>query len=365
MDAAAWKAVEAADFPFTDAEFLAALETCGPATKKGGWEPAPVLLTRDGRLAAALPTYVKTHSYGEYIFDWDWARAFRDHGQRYYPKLVSMVPCTPATGPHLLTGAGADTGAKGQLVDGLVALHEARQTSSAHALFLPEAELPLFVERGFLARKTLQFHWQNRGYRDFADYLEAFVGKRRRQILRERRQVHEQGLVIERRTGAQLSAADGRVMHGFYRATVDKKEALAYLPEAFFEAIFATMPDRILLVTAAQGGKVVAAAVSFYKGKNLYGRYWGADAEYRSLHFELCYYQTLDFALERGMQRVEAGAQGPHKIQRGFLPSVVHSAHLIREPAFRAGVARYVADEAAVLDETIAGFEGSPFLGDQ
>jgi predicted N-acyltransferase len=345
------------DFPFTDAEFLRALEEVGPATVKGGWEPAQRVVP-----GGSMPAYVKTHSYGEYIFDWDWARAYRDHGRRYYPKLVSMVPCTPATGPHLLTAPGASSDTPAALVDAFVKLHDERQTSSAHALFLPPEELPLFVERGFLARETLQFHWSNRGYRDFADYLDAFVGKRRRQIVRERRQVAEQGLVIERRTGAELTAADGRMMHGFYRATVDRKEGLAYLPEAFFERVFATMPDRILLVTAKAGAEVVGASVSFFKGKHLYGRYWGATAEYRSLHFELCYYQTLEFAIARGMTRVEAGAQGPHKIARGFLPSVVHSAHLIRDPAFRGAIARYLDEEARALRETIAGFEGSPFL---
>lgn len=364
MDASAWRSVEAADFPFTDAEFLQALEDVGPATSAGGWQPVPLLIESAERLEAALPVYLKAHSYGEYIFDWDWARAYRDYGQRYYPKLVSMVPCTPATGPHILTAPGADASLAGLLVDRLVDLQGQLKTSSAHALFLTPEELPLFTERGFLARKTLQFHWQNRGYRDFADYLDAFVGKRRRQILRERRQVAEQGLVIERRTGAQLSAADGRMMYEFYQTTVDKKEGQAYLGQAFFEQVFSTMPDRILLVTASKDAQVVGASLSFFKGAHLYGRFWGAAADYRSLHFELCYYQTLEFALERGFKRVEAGAQGPHKIARGFLPSFVHSAHLIRDPAFRGGVARYIQDEQTALEQSLSGFDGSPFLGD-
>lgn len=356
MDLAAWRRLETPDFPFTDAEFLDALRL-GPASIAGGWEPAFV---ESG--TAAMPAYVKAHSYGEYIFDWAWARAYRDHGLRYYPKIVTMVPCTPATGPHCLGAVGAE---RELLVEGLVRLAGERAASSVHALFLPEDELPVFAAAGFLPRKSLQFHWENRGYRDFDDYLDAFVGKRRRDIVRERRQVAEQGLVIERRTGAALTEDDGRTMHAFYLATVDKKEGTAYLPEAFFTTVFRTMPDRILLATATLGGRVVGASLSFFKGKNLYGRYWGADAEYRSLHFELCYYQTLEFALERGMERVEAGAQGPHKIQRGFLPSIVHSAHLIREPAFQRAIGAYLVEEATALEAQLATFEGSPFRADR
>lgn len=356
---AAWRALEPPDFPFFDFEFLAALESSGSVGRRSGWSPVH-LVCRDGdRLLGALPFYLKTDSYGEYIFDWAWAEAYHDHGLPYYPKLVSAAPFTPATGPKLLARPDLDEGSRaavvGALLDAARDLADDSGASSSHALFLPEHELGEFEGRGFEIRHSLQFHWRSRGYEAFEDYLAALEGKRRRQVARERRQLGDEGLVIERLTGEDLTPAHAREMYRFYLGTFDRKWGFPYLTGAFFDEVFRTMKDRVMYARALDGatGRPIAGALFFPKRRHLYGRYWGASEDRRNLHFELCYYQGIEFAIERGMTLFEAGAQGEHKLARGFLPTLTYSAHEIGHPAFDRAIRGYIAEERKTLAGTL------------
>ena len=356
---AAWRALESSDFPFFDFEFLRALERSGSIGGTSGWSPVYLVCKDKGRVLGALCLYLKTNSYGEYIFDWGWAQAYREHGLSYYPKLVAAVPFTPATGPKLLVRPDADHVAVTRtLLDAARKLGDELGVSSSHALFLPEWELDEFAKRGFAIRHSLQFHWRNRGYGAFSDYLSALEGKRRRQIARERRQLEGEGLTIERLTGEALSHEHAAVMYRFYTGTLDRKWGAPYLTRAFFVEVFRTMRDRILLVLARdrRTGRPMAGALNFFKGPSLYGRYWGASEGRRNLHFELCYYQAIEFAIERRLALFEAGAQGEHKLARGFLPSLTYSAHEIRHPQFKRAIEQYIESEKEMIAEDIAAY---------
>lgn len=359
VDDAAWRGLEPPDFPFFDFEFLRALERSGSIGRRSGWSPVYLVCKDEGSYLGALCLYLKTDSYGEYIFDWEWAHAYRGHGLPYYPKLVSAVPFTPATGPKLLTRSGAGEAERAVVMQALLGaageLAEERRVSSSHALFLPERELGEFEERGFAIRHSLQFHWRNRGYGAFSDYLDALEGKKRRQVARERRQLEGEGLVIERLTGEDLQDEHAEAMYRFYLRTLDGKWGVPYLNGAFFHEVFQTMRDHTMLVLARDGaGRSIAGALFFFKGHSLYGRYWGAAEERRNLHFELCYYQAIEFAIQGGLQLFEAGAQGEHKVARGFLPTLTYSAHEIRHPAFRRAIERYIAEEKEMLAGVMA-----------
>jgi len=358
VDEAAWRVLKPPDFPFFDFEFLRALERSGSIGGASGWSPVYLVCKDKVRILGALCLYLKTNSYGEYIFDWGWVRAYREQGLPYYPKLVAAVPFTPATGPKLLVRPDADRAAVTRaLLDAARRLGDERRISSTHALFLPERELDEFAGRGFAVRHSLQFHWRNRGYGAFSDYLDALEGKRRRQIARERRQLRGEGLEIERLTGEALSPEHAAVMHRFYTGTLDRKWGVPYLTRTFFAEVFRTMSDRILLVLARDGaGCPIAGALNFFKGHTLYGRYWGAAEERRNLHFELCYYQAIEFAIERRLALFEAGAQGEHKLARGFLPSLTYSAHEIRHPAFRRAIEQHIAAEKEMIAEDMAAY---------
>jgi uncharacterized protein len=359
VDEVAWRALEPPNFPFFDFEFLRALEHSGSIGDASGWSPVYLVCKEGGRVLGALPLYLKTDSYGEYIFDWGWARAYRQHGLSYYPKLVAAVPFTPATGSKLLVWPdGGDRAAVTRaLLDAARRLGDECGVSSSHALFLPEEELDEFAGRGFAVRHSLQFHWRNRGYGAFSDYLDALVSKRRRQISRERRQLGGEGLKIEHLTGEALSSEHATLMYRFYLRTLDGKWGVPYLNEAFFAEVFRTMKDRILLVLARDSaGRPVAGALNFFKGHTLFGRYWGTVGEVRNLHFELCYYQAIEFAIERGLKLFEAGAQGEHKLARGFLPSLTYSAHEIRHPGFRRAIEQYITEEREMLAEDMMAY---------
>ena len=357
-DLAVWRALEPPDFPFFDFEFLRALERSGSIGRKSGWSPVYLVCKDDlGGVLGALCLYLKAHSYGEYIFDWEWAHAYRQHGLAYYPKLVAAVPFTPATGPKLLVRPDADRAAVTRaLLDAAQRLGEERRVSSSHALFVPERELDEFVEHGFAVRHSVQFHWRNRGYGAFSDYLDAMVSKRRRQVARERRQL--EGVEIELLTGEELSPEHAATMYRFYLSTSDRKWGSPYLNGAFFAEVFREMGDRILLVLACDRGtgRPIAGALNFFKGRTLYGRYWGATEERRNLHFELCYYQAIEFAIARRLELFEAGAQGEHKLARGFLPSLTYSAHEIRHPLFKPAIEDYIAEEKKLLAEDMAAY---------
>jgi uncharacterized protein len=367
-DEAAWRALEPRDFPFFDLEFLRALERSGSIGGASGWAPV-YLVCRDekdgGRILGALCLYLKTDSYGEYIFDWEWARAYERHGLPYYPKLVAAVPFTPATGPKLLVRPDADRAAVTRaLLDAAQSLAGELRVSSSHALFLPEREVGDFAQQGFAVRHSLQFHWRNHGYCAFSDYLGALISKRRHQIKRERRQLRDDGLIIERLTGDDLGKDRAAAMYRFYVGTLDKKWGVPYLNEAFFYEVFRTMGNRILLVLARDelSRHPVAGALFFFKGRSLYGRYWGTAEERRNLHFELCYYQGIEFAIERRLVLFEAGAQGEHKLARGFLPTLTYSAHQIRHLGFRRAIERYIAEEKELLAGAMAAYaEHDPY----
>jgi predicted N-acyltransferase len=360
VDREMWRTLEPPEFPFFDFEFLHALEHSGSIGRRSGWSPAYLVCKEEGRVLGALCLYLKTDSYGEYIFDWEWARAYKQYGHSYYPKLVAAVPFTPATGPKLLVRSDLDVTTRARVTKALLEAAEDMGTeygvSSSHALFVPKEELSEFTRRGFTARHSLQFHWRNQGYETFSEYLEALSGKRRRQILRERRQLECEGLEILHLTGDALLPEHATLMHGFYLATLDGKWGVPYLDRTFFEEVFRTMKDRTLLVLALDGaGSPVAGALYFLKNSSLFGRYWGAARQVRNLHFELCYYQAIEFAIERGFELLEAGAQGEHKLARGFLPSLTYSAHKIRDPAFGRAIREYIESEkemlAAVMEE--------------
>jgi len=358
VDEAAWRTLEPPDFPFFDYEFLRALERSGSVGRGTGWSPVYLVCREGERILGALPLYLKTDSYGEYVFDWAWANAFHEHGMPYYPKLVSAVPFTPATGPKLLLRPGLDEADRRAvtraLLDGVRESSDESGVSSTHALFLPREDLAAFEERGFAIRHSLQFHWRNRGYGEFPDYLDAMTSKRRRQVASERRQL--EGVEVEHLTGEDLGPAHAAMMYGFYLDTYDRKWGSPYLTERFFHEVFHTMRDRIMLAVARDEltGRPVAGALFFFKGGALFGRYWGASKDVRNLHFELCYYQGIEFAIERGMGLFEAGAQGEHKLARGFLPAVTYSAHEIRHPAFRRAIEHYIAEEREMISYELA-----------
>ena len=364
-DETTWRSLEPRDFPFFDFEFLRALEGSGSIGAETGWSPIYLLAREDGgRALGALCLYLKSDSYGEYVFDWEWARAYREHGLQYYPKLVSAVPFTPATGPKLLLrpdvseSSAARVAVRRALLSAARELGEEHGVSSSHALFLPEGELEDFARQGFAVRHSLQFHWRNRGYASFSDYLEALVGKRRRQISRERRQLAGEALTVERLTGEALLPEHAASMYRLYLRTFDRKWGFPYLTEGFFHEVLLTMRDRILLVLAREEGarSPLAGALFFFKGQTLFGRHWGAAEELRNLHFELCYYQGIEFSIERRLELFEAGAQGEHKLARGFLPSLTYSAHDIRHPGFRRAIEHYITEERELLSAHLVAY---------
>ncbi len=358
VDKETWRSLEPRGFPFFDFEFLRALERSGSIGRRSGWSPAYLVYKEGESVLGALCLYLKTDSYGEYIFDWEWARAYQQYGLPYYPKLVAAVPFTPATGPKLLLRSDVDVSDRDRVTKALLEAAEDLGTeyrvSSSHALYLPEHELDEFTRRGFTVRHSLQFHWRNQGYETFSNYLGALSGKRRRQILRERRQLEDGDLKISHLTGDALLPEHAALMYEFYLATLDGKWGVPYLNRAFFDEVFRTMKDRILLILARnRADRPVAGALFFLKDGSLFGRYWGAKEQRRNLHFELCYYQAIDFAIERGFELLEAGAQGEHKLARGFLPSLTYSAHKIRDPAFGRAIGAYIESEKQMLQNVM------------
>ena len=294
---------------------------------------------------ATLNTFSKTHSYGEYIFDWAWAQGFERSGLPYYPKLTSMVPFTPATAPHFW-GSTADWA-------GLLAQHDEllRQHSSAHFLFTTPDEQKFLGESGYLLRDSFQYHFINEGDADFAQFLNRLKAKKAKHIRRER---EFPALQIERLTGSQLTVDHAREMYAFYRSTLEEKQAIAYLTPAFFELLFTTLPRNVLYVRARDGERPIAGTLFYHDSHRLYGRYWGCHAHVPNLHFELCYYQGIDFCLEKRLEVFEAGAQGEHKIQRGFRPVVTTSAHKINHPGFAKAIEGFIEKEKESVRETMA-----------
>jgi len=356
-----WDACAGGGNPFVSHAFLAALERSGSATADTGWLPRHLVVKgADGKVVACAPLYLKNHSYGEYVFDWGWAEAYTRAGGRYYPKLQCSVPFTPVTGPRLMVRDGAGE-LRPVLAQALAQVAEAMEVSSLHVTFPAGPEMASLEAAGFIARLGFQYHWENRGYASFDDFLAALSSRRRKQIRKERAAVAAEGLTIRTLVGADVTPRHWDAFHRFYEAVVDRKWGAAYLNRAFFDELSASpLGKDVVLVWAEDDGRPVAAAFNMLGGETLYGRTWGAGREVPLLHFEACYYRALDFAIAHGLKRVEAGAQGEHKVSRGYLPVETHSAHWIADPRLREAVARHVAVErrqtrAAITEQAEAG----------
>lgn len=348
-----WNRVAATSNPFVRHEFLAALERHGCAGEGTGWSPCHLLATEGGHLTGALPLYSKRHSFGEFVFDWAWAEAYARLGESYYPKLVSAVPFAPVTGPRLLLGRGAAPEAARALIEGAVAQARDAGLSSVHCLFPRAAEARALEAQGLLLRTGCQFHWTNPGYADFEDFLATLNAKRRKQIRRERRDAGAASLDVRMLRGDEVSEAQWAAFHRFYCATFERKWGMPSLTLDFFKAIGRMLPHAVLLALAARGDEYVAGALFLRGDDALYGRHWGTSEYHPALHFELCYYRGIDYCIREGLARFEAGAQGEHKIWRGFLPVRTWSAHWIRHPRFRDAVADFLSRERAAVTRYI------------
>jgi predicted N-acyltransferase len=364
IEAAAWDACAGADNPFVSHAFLATLEDSGSATAKTGWLAQHLTLTRaDGVVVGCAPAYLKSHSYGEYVFDWGWAEAYQRAGGQYYPKVQVSVPFTPVPGPRLLARPGpAAAEARRLLLEGLLQMTKLHKASSLHLTFLPRDEWTLAGEAGLLRRTGLQYHWENRGYASFDDFLGALTSRKRKAIRKERAAAQASGLTIRALTGAEIRPGHWDAFHAFYLATVEKKWAHDYLTRAFFQLLGERLGERVVLVLAERDGEAVAGALNLVGGDALYGRNWGALEHHEFLHFECCYYQAIDYAIRHGLKRVEAGAQGEHKIQRGYLPVITYSAHWIADPRLERAVGDFLRRERpAVAAEAEALAAAGPY----
>jgi len=348
VPATAWDACAGSANPFVAHAFFDALETSGSAVPETGWTPRHLALRKDGAITGLLPGYIKTHSQGEYVFDHNWADAFARAGGRYYPKWQLSVPFSPVPGPRLL-GAGGST-----LLAAATAEAARLGLSSIHATFIEPAQVPVFEEAGFLIRQDQQFHWHNRGYAGFDDFLAGLSSRKRKAIRKERAQAVAPGIRFRRVTGAALGEADWDAFWHFYQDTGARKWGRPYLSRRFFSLLGERMADRVLLIFAERDGRPVAGALNLIGRDALYGRYWGCIEDHPCLHFETCYYQAIDFAIDHGLARVEAGAQGPHKLARGYEPVATWSAHWIAHPGFRAAVADFLERERAAVTQEIA-----------
>ncbi|MGZ8415400.1 MAG: GNAT family N-acetyltransferase [Methyloceanibacter sp.] len=352
------------DNPFISHRFLRALEDSGSATRETGWLPQHLLLEDpSGTLIACMPCYLKSHSQGEYVFDHGWADAYLRAGGRYYPKLQASVPFTPVTGKRLLIRACDDAREReALLLQAAVQVTDRLGVSSLHVTFLTRAEWQLAGEMGLLQRTDQQFHWQNDNYRSFDDFLVSLASRKRKAIRKERRDALADGIEIEWATGSDLTEAHLDAFFAFYMDTGSRKWGSPYLTRECFSLLGESMADQILLILAKRAGRYIAGALNFIGADRLYGRYWGGIEDHPFLHFEVCYYQAIDFAIARGLARVEAGAQGAHKLARGYLPSETYSAHYIADPALRRAVADYLKRERRAVAREIALLsEDAPF----
>lgn len=358
VPAADWDALAAPgtgrpDDPFTTHRFLLALEASGSTGPGTGWLARPLLVHRGAQMIAAAPLYVKSHSQGEYIFDHGWAEAYERAGGRYYPKLQIAVPFTPATGRRFLTLPGEEVAGMAALIEGATRVAQQNGLSSLHATFCTEAEAETGAAMGLMPRLTQQFHWQNEGYSSYEDFLATLASRKRKALRKERAMANSHGLRIENLTGDALRPEHWDAFWAFYQDTGSRKWGRPYLTRNFFDRIQQTMRDDVLLVLAFDGSRPAAGALNFIGRSTLYGRYWGCVEDYPCLHFELCYHRAIDWAIAQGLDRVEAGAQGEHKLARGYLPAETHSLHWIADPAFARAVADYLERERAAVDEEI------------
>ncbi|HHX82930.1 MAG TPA: N-acetyltransferase [Pseudomonadaceae bacterium] len=353
IPAADWNALVGVDYPFLRHEFLSALESTGCVSTASGWTPCHLLLEdAEGRALACMPLYQRSNSWGEYVFDWAWADAYQRHGRAYYPKLVSAIPFTPCAGPRLGIAAGLDAQALISLL--LRSVQEKAQESGIsgwHLLFPDEAQKTLLQDPKLLLRSGCQYQWFNRGYADFESFLAALNSRKRKNLRKERQQVASQGVHFDVLEGTQVSSEQWLQFYHFYASTYFVRGRRPYLNPEFFLQLAQIMPEQLLLVLASKGQECIAGALFFKGADTLYGRYWGCSEEFQFLHFETCYYQGIDYCIRHGYQRFDSGAQGEHKIQRGFEPVPTWSLHWIADPQFQEAIARFVAEEAGHLQD--------------
>ncbi len=353
--AADWNRVAGVEYPFTRHEFLLALEENDAVGEKYGWWPRFLLAYDHDQLVGAAPVYLKDNSYGEFVFDMSWADAYKRAGLRYYPKYVVSIPYTPATGPRILVDKShaRQNDIRLGLIQGVQQLAEQSGVSSLHWLFTDANDTAALKEQGLMLRLGCQFHWINHGYQSFDDYLQTFSAPKRKKIKRERRRVEEQGIELEVLHGNEMTDEQWQIYHNFYLDTFDRKWGMATLSLGFFKQLGRTMPDNVVVVFAKYQGQYVASAFNVRGEHTLYGRHWGCNAEFHSLHFEACYYQGLDYCIKHGLQHFEPGAQGEHKISRGFLPTRTWSAHWIAHPEFRQAISAFCLHEQQEMERYI------------
>jgi predicted N-acyltransferase len=359
IDASRWNALAGGEQPFLRHEFLLAMEQSGCATARTGWAPQHLVIEDGGgRAVAALPLYRKSHSRGEFVFDFSWASAYAQHGLDYYPKLLSAVPFTPVSGARLLLDNNSSPKDRTALAASLMqaALDHARADglSSWHILFPSDAEAAQFEAAGLVLRRDCQFHWFNQNYESFDTFLATFTAEKRKKAKRERRRVAEAGICFDTRHGNDMDEALWRTVYGFYSDTFHRHGHEPYLNLNFFKHVAAAMPESIMLKIARVGSTPIAAAIFFVGENALYGRYWGSGGNYHSLHFETCYYQGIEYCIEKKLQRFEPGTQGEHKVPRGFVPTITRSAHYIADARFAAAIADYARREAKGVDQYAA-----------
>ena len=364
VSASEWNTLAGSQFPFIQHEFLIALENNGAVGKEFGWLTNFFLAYEDDKLIGALPLYIKFNSYGEFVFDWAWADAYQQNHIRYYPKLVTAIPYTPATGPRIFIQDNeryqdiADT-----LINSVLSFAEKSQVSSFHCLFTNTKDTNYFAQHPrFMMRLGCQFHWSNNNYKSFSDYLDKLTSKKRKQIKRERRIVKEQGIEFEILNGLTATNQHWDIYHRFYENTFERKSGMPTLSKDFFKEIAKTMPDNIVLVLAKYQGEYVASAFNLKGTDTLYGRHWGCSEDFDNLHFEACYYQGLEYCINNGLKHFEPGAQGEHKIARGFMPTKTWSAHWIAHPQFSESIANFLNHETKGMLHYIEELnEHSPF----
>ncbi len=363
IEPASWNALTGGQ-PLMSHPFLLALEETGCASPATGWSPRLITAWKGLTLTGALPLYAKAHSYGEYVFDWSWADAYRRHGHAYYPKLVCAIPFTPASGTRVLS---PDAGTRAALVDRALRMVSDGPAgySSLHILFPTADEMRECRTAGMMIRTGVQFHWVNPGYHSFNDFLAAFNHDKRKKVRQDRRKLAESAVTFTRSVGQDITRADWNFFYGCYQSTYRAHGSTAYLSREFFLRIASTMPEHLMLVLGWRDGKRVCAALDVFDDSTLWGRYWGATEYIPGLHFEACYYQAIEFCIERGIGRFEGGAQGVHKLARGLLPVTTYSAHAIAEPAFRRAIAEFCARERVQVARSVEELEGSsPFRAD-
>ena len=351
IGASDWNSLAGADYPFLKFEFLHAAETSGSASADTGWQPSHITLRGpSGELRGAMPLFEKNHSWGEFVFDWAWANAYSQAGFDYYPKLVSAVPFTPASSPRLLLRDPADAAAARELLDAAIALARRRHCSSLHVQFPNADETPVLADAGFKLRKDCQFHWHNRDYSNFDEFLDTFSSAKRKKARRDRRHVAEAGIKFRRLSGGELRESDIDILYGLISRTFMQRGSLPYFTRAFFSMIAESLPDELLVLFADDAAGPVATAVFLVGGDTLYGRYWGTAARYNALHFETCYYQGIEYCIDHRIARFEPGTQGEHKVSRGFVPRETWSAHWLAQPEFFSAIGHYVEEEAQHVD---------------